>query len=269
MNLYETTVPYALGTAEADIPTITVYTPEGAKGPVPALLICPGGGYHGLCSSYEGHDIARWLNGFGFAGVVLKYRLSPYRHPIPLLDAQRAMRLTRLHAAEWNIRTDCLGVIGFSAGGHLAATLSTHYDLGNAAAAEAVERQSCRPDFQVLIYPVVTFVGTHVQTGTQVNLIGAEAPEGLRRYLSAERQVTVDTPEAFVSHSVKDQIVDVENARMYVSALQTHGVPVEYAELPSGLHGLGCGKGADWEAWQAACKKWLLARLASDWAAKP
>ena len=258
MNLWPTIAPDALGDSPADVPEITVYQLMDVERPAPAIVVCPGGGYACLCDSYEGHDIAQWLNGFGFAAIVLKYRIKPYRHPVPLLDAKRAMRMTRCNAAKWNIDSTRIGIMGFSAGGHLAAMTAAHADDGSPVSPDLVERMSSRADFQVLIYPVVTFVEPHASMGTQLNLIGENAPEQMRQFLSAQLQVTDNTPKAFVAHSAKDQVVPVENSRMFVEAMKRHNRPVEYFELDEGLHGLGCGKGPQWALWQEHCKEWLL-----------
>ena len=258
MNLWPIIAPYAKGKEPADVPEITVYPLKDAPEPTPAVLVCPGGGYACLCDSYEGHDIASWLNGFGFAAIVLKYRIKPYRHPVPLLDAKRAMRIVRANAAEWNIDDKRIGIMGFSAGGHLAAMTALHADDGNPVSPDIVERTSSRPDFQVLIYPVITFVQPFASMGTQLNLIGENAPDAIREFLSAQLQVNDKTPKAFVAHSSKDQVVPVENSRMFVEAMKRHNRPVEYYELDEGLHGLGCGKGVQWRQWQERCKAWLL-----------
>lgn len=256
-------IPLANGNAPQDIPTIAVYLPEGAAKPTPAVLVCPGGGYRQLCATYEGHHIATWLNSFGFAGIVLRYRLYPYLHPVPLMDAQRAIRLVRHHAADWNIDPNNVGVMGFSAGGHLASTLATHYDAGTPQDEDPVQRQSSRPDFQALVYPVISFVKPIGHTGSAANLLGPSPSEELALELSNHLHVTTDTPQAFLAHSVKDQIVHVDNSRLYANTLRNHNVPVEYLELPNGLHGLGCGKGPEWDAWQRRCKQWLCT-LAKD-----
>jgi len=247
-------VPDAKGVAPADIPDITVYKPANANGA--AVVICPGGGYGALCSSYEGHGVAKWLGKYGITGVVLKYRVAPYRHPVPLEDASRAMRTTRFNAKEWGIDPAKIGIVGFSAGGHLAATLSTHFDAGNPEAEDPIDRMSSRPDFEILVYPVIT-MGVKTHGGSLSNLFGKKPSQAEKDNLSCELQVTDRTPMAFVAHSIKDQAVPVENSRMYVDALKAKGVSVEYLELPKGLHGLGCGIGEDWEAWQAGCLKWL------------
>ena len=263
MNVWPGNAPGAMGEADRDIPTITVYVPQTAKKPCAAILICPGGGYGGLCSSYEGHDIAAWLDQYGIAGVVLKYRLNPYRHPIPMNDAQRAMRLVRAHAAEWGINAKRLGIMGFSAGGHLASTVGTHYDTGKAGDMDPVERFSCRPDFMVLVYPVIS-MGNVTHGGSRRNLLGDNPSQELMDNLSNELLVTQDTPPAFLAHSVKDTIVNVENSRLFANALKAKGVAVTLFELPQGEHGLGCGKGPEWSSWQAECAKWLKENKLTD-----
>ena len=257
LPLWSDNVPHVQGNAPADLPDITVYLPTPERATGAAVVICPGGGYGCLCSSYEGHDIAAWLNAFGIAGIVLKYRIAPYRHPVPLLDAARAMRLTRFHAAEWRLDADRIGIMGFSAGGHLAATLGTHYDTGNHQAADPIERQSCRPDFMLLVYPVISMDIQRTHGGSCDNLLGPNSTSTARAELSNELHVTADTPPAFIAHSTTDSVVSVANSQIFRDALSSNRVPVEYFELTSGDHGLGCGKGPEWTAWQNACAKWL------------
>ncbi len=263
MNVWPGKAPGAIGEADRDIPTITVYVPQSAKKPCAAILICPGGGYGGLCSSYEGHDIANWLDQYGIAGIVLKYRLNPYSHPIPMNDAQRAMRLVRSHAAEWGIDANRLGIMGFSAGGHLASTVGTHYDRGIAGAMDVIERFSCRPDFMVLVYPVIS-MGKVTHGGSRRNLLGDNPSQEMMDNLSNELLVTEDTPPAFLAHSVKDTMVNVENSRLFANALKAKGIAVTLFELPNGEHGLGCGKGEEWASWQAECAKWLKENKLTD-----
>jgi acetyl esterase/lipase len=240
-------------------PTITVHMPEAGKANGAAVVICPGGGYGSLMMSYEGHDVARWLNGYGFVGVVLKYRVSPYRHPVEMLDGQRGMRLARSKARQLNVDPNRIGIMGFSAGGHLASTVGTHFDTGNPKAADPIDRVSCRPDFMVLVYPVIT-MGPQSHGGSRANLLGRSPSADLIELLSNEKQVTKQTPPTFLAHSKVDQAVPVANSRMFHDALKAHGVPAEFFELPTGAHGLGCGKGAEWEAWQAKCLEWFKAR---------
>ncbi len=252
------------GGQKAQIVTLTWHVAEKPNGVT--ILICPGGGYGGLCSSYEGHDIARWLNGFGISGAVLEYRCAPNRHPLPLNDAKRAMRIVRRDAPARGLDPQRIGVIGFSAGGHLACTLATHFDPGDQSApVDSIERISCRPDFQILVYPVVSMCEAITHGGSRDNLLGPDQTDELRKFLSNERMVTIDTPPAFVAHSRKDQMVPVENSRLYVAALEKAGVPVTYHELADGAHGLGCGNGPYWIEWQSECEKWLKAnRLANE-----
>ncbi|MEI8078158.1 MAG: alpha/beta hydrolase [bacterium] len=255
--------PGARGEAAADRPELTVHLPPAGTANGSAMVIFPGGGYGDLMMSYEGHDLAAWLNGYGVAGIVLKYRVSPYRHPIPLLDAKHALRTVRLHAREWGLAADRIGVMGFSAGGHLAATLATQFDAGDPQAADPVARQSCRPDFAILVYPVIT-MGEQTHGGSRDNLLGPNATLADRELLSNERQVTARTPPTFLAHSVQDSTVSVANSRLFYAALQASGVPAEFLELPTGDHGLGCGQGAEWADWQAGCLAWLNARHLLD-----
>jgi acetyl esterase/lipase len=247
-----------LARSDKDNPTITVHLAPAAKATGAAVVICPGGGYGALMESYEGHDVAAWLNQSGVAGVVLKYRVRTL-HPAPLLDAQRAIRTVRARAVEWKLDPRRIGIMGFSAGGHLASTAGTHFDAGDPKAADPVDRLGCRPDFMVLVYPVIT-MGPKSHGGSRANLLGPNPTPDLVDLLSNEKQVTEKTPPAFLAHSKTDQLVPVENSAMFYEALKAHQVPAEFLELPEGAHGLGCGKGPQWEAWQAKCLPWLTAR---------
>ena len=240
-------------------PTITVHMPEAGKSNGAAVVICPGGGYGGVVMSYEGHDVAKWLNGYGFVGIVVKYRVSPYRHPVEMLDGQRAMRLARSRARQLNVDPNRIGIMGFSAGGHLASTVGTHFDAGDPKAADPIDRLSCRPDFMVLVYPVIT-MGSKTHGGSRANLLGRSPSPELIDLLSNEKQVTKQTPPTFLAHSKVDGAVPVANSRMFYDALKAHGVPAEFFELQTGGHGLGCGNGAEWAAWQARCLEWFKAR---------
>ena len=224
-----------------------------------AVVICPGGGYGGLVTGAEGHGIAQWLNAHGIHGLVLEYRLPAGRDRVPLLDAQRAIRLLRQRAKEWSVDPRQVGIIGFSAGGHLAATASTQFDDGDSKATDRVARQGSRPDFTLLVYPVITFgPGTH--SGTRGNLLGPDPSADLVRRYSCELQVTDRTPPAFLAHAVDDTAVPISNSRIYRDALKSHGVPVQLLELPNGGHGLNGYRGPSWDAWQEAARVWLQAR---------
>ncbi len=253
--LWEGHAPIGDGTTEDADAWITVHTPA-SQGDGTAIVICPGGGYGGLVVGAEGHGIAAWLNQHGITGVVLEYRLPAGRHAVPLLDAQRAIRTVRAHAEEWNVDPSRVGIMGFSAGGHLASTALTHFDRGNATSADATERFSCRPDFAILVYPVVT-LGEKTHAGSKHNLLGKDpSPELVNRY-SNELQVTAETPPAYLAHAVDDVPVPPENSRDLYAALQAKGISSKYLELPSGGHGLNGYKGPMWDAWQQGAIAWL------------
>jgi acetyl esterase/lipase len=257
--LWPNGAPEAKGETDRDKPSITPYFPAGEGKDRPAVVICPGGGYSSLMTSYEGTGVAKWLNSHGVVGIVLKYRIGPYRHPAPMLDGQRAMRLVRSKAAEWGIDPKKIGIMGFSAGGHLASTVGTHFDAGNPKAADPVDRESCRPDFMVLVYPVIT-MGPKGHAGSRAALLGAKPSEADIELLSNEKQVTAETPPTFLAHAVTDKSVPIENSRMFHEALKSAKVPSELLELPEGAHGLGCGSGKLWAEWQARCLEWMKAR---------
>ncbi len=209
--------------------------------------------------SYEGHDIAQWFNLHGVVGIVLKYRVNPYRHPAPLQDGQRTIRIVRARAAELGVDPARIGMMGFSAGGHLASTVGTHFDAGDPKAHDPLDRVSCRPDFLVLIYPVIS-MGPIGHAGSARNLFGESPSAQLIESLSNEKRVTPGTPPAFLAHAKTDQAVPSENSALFAVACKSNNVPVEYFELEHGAHGLGCGTGAEWEAWQAKCVAWLKTR---------
>jgi acetyl esterase/lipase len=237
--------------------TITVH--RAAKPNGAALIICPGGGYGGLVTGAEGHGIAKWLNGHGITGVVLEYRLPKGKAFVPLLDAQRAIRTVRSRATQWSIDPKRIGIIGFSAGGHLASTAGTHFDAGNPKATDSIEQVSCRPDFMILVYPVIS-MGEKGHAGSRNNLLGKDATSELIGQFSNEKQVTRETPPAFLAHAVDDKAVLPEHSRMFYEALKANGVEAKYLELPSGGHGLNGYKGPMWDAWQVQSIEWLAAQ---------
>jgi acetyl esterase/lipase len=220
------------------------------------MVICPGGGYGGLVVGAEGHLIADWLASHGITGVVLEYRLPKGRKMVPLLDAQRSIRTVRYHAADWKLDPKKIGIIGFSAGGHLASTAGTHFDAGNPSAEDPIDRVSCRPDFAVLVYPVVT-MGEKTHGGSKKNLLGLEPKPADIELFSNEKQVTDQTPPIYLAHAVNDKAVPPENSRQLYAALVQHHVPAKYLELPSGGHGLDGYKGPMWDAWQTGSLQWL------------
>ncbi len=258
-SLWPAQAPLGDGQFEAANPSITVHRPAPGTANGAAVVICPGGGYGGLVIGAEGHGIAKWLTGHGIAGIVLQYRLPKGRPFVPLLDAQRAIRTVRASAKQWDIDPHRIGIIGFSAGGHLASTAGTHFDSGDPQAADPIDRVSSRPDFVILIYPVVTMGGT-THGGTKVNLLGRNPKPELVELFSNEKQVTGQTPPMFLAHAQDDRAVAPDNSRMLHEALRAHQVATEYLELPSGGHGLNGYQGPMWDAWQAKSLEWLAAQ---------
>jgi acetyl esterase/lipase len=209
-----------------------------------AVIVCPGGGYAFLADNHEGKQVAEWLNSLGVAAFVLKYRLAPrYRHPAPLLDAQRAVRLVRSRAAEWKVQPDRIGIWGFSAGGHLASTVATHFDNGKPDSSDPVERVSCRPDFLILAYPVITFTEPSLHSGSRNSLLGPNPDPKLLEDLSNEKQVTAQTPPTFLFHTTEDKVVPPENSVLFYLALRKAGGPAEMHIYERGRHGVGLGLG--------------------------
>lgn len=232
--------PGALGQDDRDRPAITVYMPPNTAGPMTAVIIAPGGSYARLSMNNEGRLPAAYLNSLGIAAFVLRYRLGPaYHHPIELGDAQRAIRTVRSRAAEWHLAPDRIGIMGFSAGGHLASSASTHAEAGNANAADPIDRVSSRPDFAVLGYPVISLIEPFTHQGSKTNLLGDRPDPALARSLSSETQVTVSTPPTFIYHTNADTVVPVENAVAYFLALRKAGVPAEMHVFRNGPHGSG------------------------------
>jgi acetyl esterase/lipase len=273
--LWPDAAPGALGSAEADVPTITVFlpvsaapdvsaTPDAAKeNRVAAMIVFPGGGYGGL-AKHEGEGYARWFAEHGMVAFVVKYRLGSkgYRHPLMLRDAARAVRLVRTRAAEWGVDPARVGVIGSSAGGHLASTLLTHFAAGRADDPDPVERQSSRPDLGILCYPVITMgEGTH--GGSRNNLLGRDPSPELIEQLSSEKQVTEQTPPCFIWHTWEDKGVRMENSMAFAGALRARGVRFELHIYEKGGHGMGLGNrgpGKEPHRWAADCLAWLTER---------
>jgi acetyl esterase/lipase len=254
--------PGAVGAEPADKPWLSIHRPPGDKMNGAAVIVCPGGGYGSLADSYEGHDVADWFNSFGVTAMVLKYRLAPrYRHPAPLNDAQRAIRLVRARAAEWRLDPRRIGILGFSAGGHLASTAGTHFDAGQVDAADNIDQQSCRPDFLVLCYPVVTMTSEHTHAGSRDNLLGVNADAKLAEHLSNEKQVTPDTPPTFMFHTNEDSPVPPENSVLFYLALRNAKVPAELHIYEKGPHGVGLGqRDPALATWPGRLADWLKGR---------
>ena len=253
--------PGALGTAPEDIPTLTIYMPPNTAGPMTAVIIAPGGGYRTLSMNLEGRMPANYLNTLGVAAFVLKYRLGPkYHHPIELGDAQRAIRMVRARADEWHLNPARIGIMGFSAGGHLAATASTKFDDGNPSAADPIDRASSRPDFAVLGYPVITLTEAWTHQGSKTMLLGDAPDAALARSLSNETQVTAKTPPTFIFHTNADTTVPVENSIYYFLALRKAGVQAEMHVFKDGAHGAGLGmQDPALSEWPKVLANWLRA----------
>jgi acetyl esterase/lipase len=233
---------------------MTIHHPHHPNGT--AILIYPGGGYTSRVVQPEGHLIAKWLGNHGITGVVVEYRLPAGNSGLPLADGQQATRRVRAQAAAWKLDPARIGNMGFSAGGHLAATAATQFDRGNPQATDALAKQSCRPDFSILIYPVITMGGlTH--GGSKQALLGAEPDAAAIERFSAEKQVTRDTPPTFLAHAENDTLVVPANSQVYYDALIKNQVAAEYLKLATGGHGLNGYQGAMWDQWQAACLHWL------------
>lgn len=228
-------------------PTIEVYLPAKSNATGQAMLIFPGGGYHILAYDWEGTDIAKFLNGKGIAGIVVKYRLpssktQTEKHNVPLIDAQRALRMVRSNAEAWNIKSDQIGIMGFSAGGHLASTLGTHFDEKVYEPIDATDEQSARPDFMALIYPVVTFTQTTKHSGSQKALLDETPTKELLTHFSNELQVTSNTPPTLLVHATDDTAVPVENSLLFFQAVKDKGVPATMHIYPKGGHGFSLAR---------------------------
>jgi acetyl esterase/lipase len=254
--------PGAQGNEDVDKPSLTIYLPTGVNATKTGVVVVPGGGYQHLAADHEGTAIAQWLNAHGVAAFVLKYRLGPkYHHPVELEDAQRAIRMVRANAEEYGIATDHLGMWGFSAGGHLAATAGTRFDAGNASSSDPIERQGSRPDFLILAYPVITLEAPDAHAGSRKNLLGDDPEPALVRSLSAQTQVTKDTPTTFLFATTDDQTVPVINSVMFYEALVKAGVPVEMHLFQNGKHGVGlAAANPQLSVWPDLLMKWMRER---------
>jgi acetyl esterase/lipase len=254
MTLWPGTAPGALFSPRADIPALQVFLPAAEAATGSSIIICPGGSYSSL-SPHEGGVIGEWLAKNGIAAFVLRYRLAPkYHYPVQLVDGQRAIRFVRSHAEQWKLDPARVGILGFSAGGHLASSTATHYTDGDPDSRDPVERVSSRPDLQILIYPVITMgPGTH--QGSKNNLLGPNPSQELIDLTSNEKQVNEKTPPAFLVHSVKDRDVPVSNSDSYAQALKKYNVPYEYLRGELGGHGFGLA-----DDWSARSIAWLRGR---------
>jgi acetyl esterase/lipase len=249
------------GNTEIDQPTLTTYLP--AQNPTrTGVIIAPGGGYQHLSMQKEGEDVAKWLNAHGVAALVLKYRLGPtYHHPAELADAQRAIRTVRAHAAQFGIAADHIGMWGFSAGGHLTASAGTLYNLGPKADADGIDRESAKPDFLILAYPVITMEDPYVHAGSRKYLLGDSPDPALVELLSPEKHVTKDTPPSFIYSTTDDQTVPIMNSVLFYSALVANKVPAEMHLFAHGPHGTGLAPGfPDLKGWPDLLATWMRSR---------
>lgn len=260
--LWSGAAPGALGAADADVPVITVYLPRTMAQGTAAMIVCPGGGYGALAANHEGRQVANHLNSLGMAAFVLRYRLGPrYRHPVQIGDVQRAIRTVRAKAPEWRIDPGRIGVMGFSAGGHLAMTASTLFDAGSAQAEDAVDRASSRPDFAVLGYPVISMTAAWTHQGSKRNLLGDAPDADLAKKLSGELAVTKETPPTFIFQTNQDASVPAENSVHYYLALRQAGVPAEMHVFERGVHGVGLANNdPSLSPWSALLANWLRGR---------
>jgi len=250
--------PDAKGTAVTDIPTLTPFTASKPNGA--AMVVLPGGGYSDLVMDKEGEAPAKWLAGIGVSAFVLKYRLGSngYRHPVEMWDAQRALRWVRANAKRFRVDPARVGIMGFSAGGHLASTASTHFDSGNPQAADTVDRQSCKPDWSILVYPVITMDPSFTHTRSRDQLLGPSPTQQMLDSLSSEKQVTSKTPPAFLIHAKDDLNVPFKNSQVYYDSLLKHGVPAELKLFDKGGHGFGLGTGnATLGTWPGLTATWM------------
>jgi acetyl esterase/lipase len=254
--------PGAIGTTDKDKPALTTYLPPAGKRTGTGVVVCPGGGYQHLAMGHEGKEIAAWLTNHGVAAFVLEYRLGPhYRHPAPLQDAQRAIRTVRSRARELGLDPRRIGIWGFSAGGHLASTAATHFDAGKEDSADPIDRASCRPDFAILCYPVITLEKPYAHWGSRQNLLGRSPDDKLVQSLCNHKQVTKDTPPTFLFHTKEDKAVPIENSELFRDACEKAGVSVKLVVYDKGRHGVGlASKDPVLSRWPLQLEAWLKER---------
>jgi acetyl esterase/lipase len=257
ITLFKEGIAYNI--SKVTTPTLAVFLPENNKINNTAVIICPGGGYSHLSIEKEGTKVAQWLNSLGIVAFVLKYRLPSdlimnNKSIGPLQDAQEAMRIVRRNAKKWNLDVNKIGIIGFSAGGHLATSLSTHY---NENLYNKIDSVSARPDFSILIYPVISMKNEITHKGSQINLLGASQSNASINFFSNEMGVTAEIPPAFLVHATDDLSVPVQNSINYYLALKKHNVPAELHLYERGGHGFGLGVKETSQYWTNQCENWL------------
>lgn len=255
-------VPDAKGSSEKDQPTVTVFLPDEEKSNGTGVVVFPGGGYSHLAMDHEGYQVAQWLNGIGVAAFVVKYRLGErYRHPAQLADGQRALRFVRSNAHDWGVSSNKIGVLGFSAGGHLASTVGTHFDPVHSNAGDPVDKQHSRPDFMVLVYPVITMQMDYTHEGSRHHLLGDKPDQELVDLLSNEQQVTDQTPPTFIIHGSNDTGVPVQNSLQFYEALLEFDIPAEMHLFEDGPHGFGLAPNdPELSQWTTLCERWMKSR---------
>jgi acetyl esterase/lipase len=261
LYLWPQGAPGAVGGDALDKPKLTPYLPPEGRRNGAAVVVCPGGSYARLSADHEGKRVAEWLNGLGVSAFVLQYRVAPrYRHPAMLQDAQRAIRVVRARAAEWKVDPSRIGILGFSAGGHLASSAATLFASPPANPSEPVDALSARPDFAILCYPVISFRGAHIEGASRDNLLGPGAEAALRETLSTETRVSAATPPTFLWHTSDDRGVGPEHSVLFYEALRRAGVPAELHVFASGPHGLGLAAGSPAaSAWPSLAATWMKA----------
>lgn len=257
--LWDGKAPYAVGDSPADKPTLTAYRPAKPNGT--AVVVCPGGGYGGLADDHEGKQVAEFLVKHGVTAFVLKYRVATKDrpgplHPAPLTDAQRAIRTARAKAKDYGVDPKKVGIMGFSAGGHLASSAGTHFDAGKINSEDEVERQSCRPDFLVVAYPVISMEDGVTHGGSRQRLLGDKPDPELVKSFSNDKAVTADTPPTFIFHTSADTVVSHENAVRFYTALKNAKVPVEMHIYEKGKHGVGLGSDPKWTGGEKSVATW-------------
>ncbi len=269
IRLWEGNIPFAKSNDPKDIPSLTPYLPAKEKANGTAVVVCPGGGYGGLAMDHEGVQIAKWLNERGIAAFVLKYRtaqnLKPPIHPAPITDAQRAIRMVRAKAGAWGVNPQRIGIWGFSAGGHLASSAATHFDAGNAEASDPIDKVSCRPDFAILCYPVISMKAPYTHSGSRRNLLGENADPKLVESFCNDQAVTKQTPPTFLFHTDEDKGVLPMNSILFYAALKKNGVPAELHIYEKGQHGVGLApldkfKDKGLAGWPDRLNEWLVRR---------
>jgi acetyl esterase/lipase len=258
--LWPNGAPGAVGTEDTDRPEMTAFLAKSPNGT--AVIVCPGGGYSHLAMEKEGSDIAKWLNSLNISGFVLKYRLGPrYHHPVMLQDAQRAIRMIRARAISLGLRPDRIGIMGFSAGGHLASTAGTHFDSGDPRASDPIERLGSRPDFLILGYPVISMNSEYTHAGSRTALLGDHPDPKLLDDLSNDQRVTAQTPPTFIFQTNADTTVPAENSVRFYLALRKAGVPAELHIYEQGPHGVGLAPtNATLSSWPGRLADWLRGR---------